>query len=73
MQQQMQHNTSARQDLGYSLHQANINDEMWIRCSVRRGQKVIDSRITWKLSCGQLAMYVKCSEDSERMKQQEIL
>jgi len=27
--------------------------------------KVIDSRITWKLSC---KMYVKCSEDSERMK-----
>ena len=31
--------------------------------------KVIDSRITWKLSCGQkLAMYVKCSEDRERKK-----
>jgi len=27
--------------------------------------KVIDSRITWKLSCGYV--YVKCSEDSDRM------
>ena len=29
--------------------------------------KVIDSCITWKLSCGHVMMYVKCSEDSDRM------